>query len=412
MGDLTPPRGWVPVVATVTLVQAVLALMVRVLPLLAMPLTQAAGVSPQAVGQLSSAAAFGSMLFFLWGPALLAGTPSLRQLQLGCAVSAAALLLCLLGRWEALLLASFIIGLGYGTATPASADLLMRVVPRSRRATIFSVKQAGVPLGGLAAGLLLPFVALHFGGAPAAMTAAAGLALFSAWALGLWRGSLDDAPTGLRLSPRGQMLAPLRLIGLLVRKRSLRLLTLAGFCLGLAQGVLMAFYVVYLQDHAGWSLAAAGASFALLQGAGVAGRIAMGWVSDRLGDPLAALSGLCLASGGVMALLASIGPDSPAAWVAVLSLLAGLTVISWNGVFLTGLAEAAPDGRVAEITSAGTFVLFGGYVLCPVLIQAVFAATKGYATGLLLCALAPALAGAALMIGAIRHRKDLKKGTT
>ncbi|MBU2961658.1 hypothetical protein KO516_12705 [Citreicella sp. C3M06] len=120
MADLTSPQGWVQVVASVTLVQAVL-------PLLALPLTQAAGVAPQAVGQLSSAAALGSMLFFLWGPAQLAGLSSLRQLQLGCAVSAAALLLCLLGRWEALLLASFVIGLGYGTATPASAELLMRV---------------------------------------------------------------------------------------------------------------------------------------------------------------------------------------------------------------------------------------------------------------------------------------------
>lgn len=142
------------------------------------------------------------------------------------------------------------------------------------------------------------------------------------------------------------------------------------------------------------------------------GRIAVGWVSDRIGDPLAALSGLCLASGGTMALLATISPDSPVQWVAALSLLAGVTVISWNGVFLTGLAEATPDGRIAEITSAGTFVLFGGYVLCPVLMQAVFAATNGYAAGLVLCALAPAFAGGSLMIAAIRHRKSLGKGTS
>ncbi|MHC9236257.1 MFS transporter [Pseudooceanicola sp. 502str34] len=403
--------SWVPIVVTVTLVQAVLALMIRVLPLLGMPLTQASGVPPEAVGQLSSAAAFGSMCFFLWGPTALVHFSSLQQLQLGCVTSAAALLFCLFNRWEAMLLASFVIGLGYGTATPAGADLLMKVVPKARRATIFSVKQAGVPLGGLAAGLLLPFVALHFGGVPAAMITACVLALGSAAALALWKGAMDDSPPPTRALPfRDLALAPVRLIALLMRDRQLRLLTAAGFCLGVAQGILMAFYAVFLSDHAGWSLAAAGAGFALLQGAGVAGRITMGWLSDRIGDPVRALSGLCFVSGLTMALLATIGPNSPVAWIVLLSVLAGITVISWNGVFLTGLAETAPEGRVGEITAAGTFVLFSGYVLCPVLIQTVFAATEGYATGLVISGLAPVLAGTALMIGARRRRDDKTKG--
>lgn len=405
--------AWVPIVVTVTLVQAVLALMIRVLPLLGMPLTQASGMPPEAVGQLSSAAAFGSMVFFLWGPVMLVRLSSLQQLQLGCVTSAAALLFCLLGRWEGMLLASFVIGLGYGTATPAGADLLMKVVPKTWRATIFSVKQAGVPLGGLAAGLLMPFVALHFGGISAAMVTASAIALGAAAALGFWKGTVDSpSPPSRPLVFRDLLLAPMRLFGLLIRARQLRLLMAAGFCLGVAQGVLMAFYAVFLSDHAGWSLAAAGAGFALLQASGVAGRIAMGWMSDRIGDPVRALSGLCFVSGATMVLLATIGPDSPAAWIVLLSVLAGITVISWNGVFLTGLAETAPEGRVGEITAAGTFVLFSGYVICPVLIQTVFAATEGYATGLVLAGLAPALAGVALMIGARRRHDDTTKGTT
>lgn len=395
---------WLPIVVVVTLVQAVLALMGRVLPLLGMPLTAAAGMPPEAVGQLSSANAFGSMVFFLWGPAALARISSIRQLQLGCAVSAAALVLCAFGRWEALLLASLVIGLGYGTSTPAGADLLMRVVPRERRATIFSIKQAGVPLGGLAAGLLLPAAALHFGGVPAALILAAGLALGSALLLGLWRGEVDDRPPAPRRLARAELLlAPVRLLGLVLRSRPLRLVTAAGFCLGIAQGVVMGFYPVFLSNQAGWSLAAAGAGFALLQGAGIVGRVLMGWLSDRLGDTVRALTGLCFASALTMGLLATIGPASPGGWILLLSALAGVTVVSWNGVFLTGLAETAPEGQVGEITAAGTFVLFAGYVVSPLVVQAVFAATEGYATGLLLSGLAPALAGLALMIGAGRR---------
>lgn len=402
MTDLRSPAAptWVPLVITVTVVQAVLALMSRTLPLFGMPLTAATGMPPEAVGQLSSATSLGSMMFFLWGPAMLARLPSIRQLQLGCATSATALLFCAAGRWEGLLIAAFGIGLGYGPSAPAGSDLLMRVTPKHRRATIFSIKQAGVPLGGLAAGLVLPAVAAVLGGVWAALTAAALLALAAAAALSLWKGTVDEtAPSRPALPFRHLLQAPVRLTGLLLHAPRLRLITAAGFCLGIAQGVIIGFFPVFLSDHAGWSLTAAGAAFALLQGLGVGGRIVMGWVSDRLGDPVRALSGLCIASGATMALLATIGPDSSIAWITALSALAGLTVVSWNGVFLTGLAETAPEGRVGEITAGGTFVLFSGYVICPLLMQAVVAATGGYATGLILAGLAPTAAGMALMMG-------------
>lgn len=400
--------GWVPLVITVTLVQAVLALMTRTLPLFGMPLTAASGMQPEAVGQLSSATSLGSVLFFLWGPALLARLPSIRQLQLGCLLCAAAMLFCAAGRWEGLLIAAFGIGIGYGPSTPAGSDLLMRVTPKHRRATIFSIKQAGVPLGGLVAGLLLPAVAAYFGGVGAALTTAALFALIAAVALGVWKGSVDDVTPLLATStsPFSHLLmAPVRLMGLLLHARRLRLITAAGFCLGIAQGVIIGFFPVFLSDHAGWSLTAAGAAFALLQGLGVGGRVVMGWISDRLGDPVRALSGMCLASGVTMVLLATIGPDSSVIWIASLSALAGLTVVSWNGVFLTGLAEAAPEGRVGEITAGGTFVLFSGYVVCPLLMQAVITASGGYAVGLILAGLAPVAAGVALMIGARRQNR-------
>lgn len=196
------------------------------------------------------------------------------------------------------------------------------------------------------------------------------------------------------------LLAPKRLMALVLHSAQLRLITAAGFSLGISQGVVMGFFPVFLSDYAGWSLTAAGAAFALLQGLGIGGRVLMGWMSDRLGDPVRALMWLCFVSGSTMMLLATIGPNSSTMWIALLAALAGLTVISWNGVFLTGLAETAPEGRVGEATSAGTFILFSGYVLCPLLMQGVVHATGSYASGLVLAGFAPALAGVALMLGA------------
>lgn len=417
MGNLTATGAqdrarapWLGLVITVTLVQAMLALGTRTLPLFGAPLTAASGIRPDAVGQLASATSFGSMIFFLWGSAALGRLSSLRQLQLGCAFTGIALaaVLWLSSSWPMLLIAAFAIGLGYGPSAPAGSDLLMRTAPVERRGMIFSIKQAGVPLGGLAAGLILPPIVISAGWLGAAFLTAAGLAFATVLALFFFRQSMDTAgvtqrerlPAGVRI--RRLAMAPVRMFALLLNARELRLLTAAGVALGVAQGVVFGYFPVFLNDHVGLGLVASGAAFALLQGLGIFGRILLGWLSDRIGSPIRTMIWLCFASGVTTMSLSILEPTSHWLLIAGLSALAGVTVISWNGVFLTGLAEVAPEGRVGEITAAGTFVLFAGYVICPLIMQWVFRLGDGYAAGLILSGLVPILMGVALWRGTRR----------
>ena len=55
-------------------------------------------------------------------------------------------------------------GVGYGAVNPATNVLSTALVPRRRRALFLSVKQTGVTLGGLAAGLTLPRMARQSAG--------------------------------------------------------------------------------------------------------------------------------------------------------------------------------------------------------------------------------------------------------
>ncbi len=397
--DLPPAPGWVAPVIVVTAAQAVLAMMTRALPLFGLPLTLAAGMAPEAAGQMAAATSLGSMLFFLWGPALAAGIPSLHQMRLGIGLGAAALCLCLLPNWPLILLAAFLIGLGYGPSAPAGSDILMRLVPPARRHFVFSFKQAGVPLGGLAAGLLLPAIGLAWG-TGAALLATAAIGGLAALALGHGNVGLDDHPGGAPPPrPRGaeMLLAPLRMAAMLLRSRDLRVLSLAGIGLAVAQGVLLAFYPVLLSDGAGWSLTAAGGAFALLQGVGIGGRILMGWLTDRAGSGRLMLAGMCLASGLTMLAIAATGPGTPAVLVMLLAGLAGITVISWNGIFLTELAIASPEGQVGAVTAAGTFILFSGYVVSPLLAQLTVTLSGGYGAAYAFGGIAPALGALALL---------------
>lgn len=391
----TGPGSWVWPIVIVTLAQSTVAMMIRVLPLFAVPLTLAVGVAPEAAGQMSAATSLGSMMFFLWGHVVLQRVGDLGQIRLGILLTAAALGLCLLPDWRLILLGAFLIGVGYGPSAPAGSALLMRIVPASRRNVVFSIKQAGVPLGGLVAGLLLPVIGTTWG-VSAALCSAVAIALLMAWALGLGGGQLENDAAAATKNPlplASLLFAPLRLVGLIWSTPALRQLSLVGLCLAAAQGVLLAYYPVLLVEAAGWSLTEAGAAFALLQGVGVGGRVAVGWLSDRSGEGGRMLSRLALASGATMLALAVTGPGTPVAVVLLLAALAGVTVISWNGVYLTELAMAAPGGEVAAVTSAGTLVLFAGYVLSPLLAQAATTIGGSYGLAFLLTGAIPCGAG-------------------
>lgn len=392
--------AWKGALAVITAIQAVLALMTRTLPLFALPLTAAAGVSQVAAGQMAAATSFGSMLFFLWGPALLSRFSAVRQLQGGSVLTGLAILLCLSGDWVLILLAALLIGVGYGPSAPAGSNILMRAIPERRRGLAFSIKQAGVPLGGLIAGLVLPGIAVLFG-LSAALWAAAAIAIAGAVGLSLWWGDLETPSKNRQGGPSSPILgAPIAMFHLVWADPKMRRLVLVSLGLSAPQGVLLAYFPVLLSEQAGYSLAAAGAAFAMLQMGGIFGRVFVGWVADWLRSGPAMLIWLCVASGFTMLAIAAIGDTTPPLLVVVISVLAGATVVSWNGIFLSELARIAPEGKVGEVTSAATFVLFAGFVISPLVAQWIFF-HGGSGAGLVVAGIMPF--AAALMLAAGRN---------
>src|SRR5699024_8849885 len=79
------------------------------------------------------------------------------------ALSAIGMLLITLPSLIAIVVASIIIGLSYGLTNPAASHLLSQVTSPANRNAIYSFKQTAVPIGGIAAGLLLPHLAVTIG---------------------------------------------------------------------------------------------------------------------------------------------------------------------------------------------------------------------------------------------------------
>jgi len=373
-------KPWLGPLAVALLMQVALSFLTRVIPVIGPVVTEDAGVPPEWIGQLAALNTVGMMLFLAAGGPMLHRFGPVRSLQIGGLFGAAGLLLTLAGYWPLMLLASLLMGIGYGVTAPAGSDILARSAPANRRGVIFSIKQAGMPLGGVIAGLAVPPLFAAMGWRPALVIGALPVVL-AVLAVEPLRRGIDGARDAVaRLTLAALLSAANVLRPFLVLKTTPKLvrISLAGIAFAIAQGCLFSFQATFLNVEIGLSLAAAGTLFAATQAVGVVGRVAAGWIADRLGSGARALVLLGLGSGAMLMVTALIGPGW--GWGALLAwaLLAGLAVGTWNGVYLSEVAALSPADQVAEATSGSTFLTFIGYVIGPFTFSLIVAWTGVY----------------------------------
>jgi MFS family permease len=374
--------------AATVLIQTAMSYLSRLIPTLAPVLTAASGLSPNSVGYLAAAGTLGSMMFLAAGNPLIARLGPIRALQAGLGIGVAGVLLLVIPSVAAQYVSSFLVGLGYGPSAPAGSDVLLRLSPPHRRTLIFSLKQAGVPLGGVLSGLTLPALVAAIG-VRWTMVLVALIPLTTILAAQRVRMRIDaerdraqSTAIGLLLSP-ANILAPFRMMR---ASAILPRLTLSGVFFACGQGSLFAFLVTYLNQGLGLDLVTSGGIFAMTQLTGIPGRIGLGWLSDRVGSGLPIMRALSVASAATSIIYAMTTPEWSPLALALLSALAGITMSSWNGIQLAEIAREAPKGRVGETTSGATLVVFLGYVLGPAIFAMSLAASGSYRTAFIVTA--------------------------
>jgi MFS family permease len=243
-------------------------------------------------------------------------------------------------------------GLAYGGVNPPTTVVVAGRLAH-RLGFFLSLKQSGVPIGGLFAGVVLPPAALAFGWRSAVALAAV-LCAVSAAATPLLRNAstldLGDRAAGPR-PPRRKLVA----------------LSTFGFIMAGSQWAFLTYLVLYLTEQFGFGLGAAGLALALAQGLGACARLAWGWMSDVSGRRLEVLLLMAALQVAALALLATVSLRA-LAWPLVA--LAGTMVIGWNGAFYGLLAETAGAGNVGRVSGGVLIFIFGGSVVFPPLLGA------------------------------------------
>jgi MFS family permease len=385
---------WATALAATLAVQVVSSFAGATIPLLGPPLMARAGLAPESIGLVSAMTSGGICWFLACGGPMLAHHGAIRTLQIGLLCIAAGLLLLSQPLGLVGLLGALAIGFGLAPNTPAGSQILSRAAPPRHRTLIFSIKQAGVPLGGALAGLsVAPFALAH--GLPATLGGVIALVLAALLLAQAFRRRLDLAERTPHPGWARALLSPAVLargVGSLRAHPALPLLTVLGASFSVVQACFGAFLATWAVTIHGATLAEAGVLVAVMQAASMLGRIALGWLADRL--RLALLLLPVQAFGAVLAVLLLVFAAEPQGWtLPACAALAGLTAFGWNGLHMAELARIAPPHLVGEVTSAANLFGFLGSICGPLAFSLVVGGTGSYTLAFLLAAAQLALFG-------------------
>jgi MFS family permease len=236
-------------------------------------------------------------------------------------------------------------GVAGASATPAGGRLVLLAFPRNRHGVALGIRQTGIPVAGLIAAAVLPWIA-HLTSWRWSIAVAAGVTLLMALPLL----TLRDAPR----PPRP--VEPLPHVG---RNRDLLMLTAWGCLIVTGQYALIAFLALDLNQGAGLSLAEGSILVAVANVAGIIGRVLWGLVSDRHAGGSRKIYLLTINLVGVLGsvLLFVVPRTAPIALLTAIAALAGLALIGYQGLWVTMIAEVAGPERVGAATGfAITFV--------------------------------------------------------
>lgn len=308
------------------------------------------GLSLAQAGALASAALLGTTVSLVaWGVVVDRRGERLT-LTLGLLVTTSATVAAaLVGGYAALAACWFLAGVGVASSNAASGRLVVGWFPPERRGTAMGIRQAALPLGVGAAAVFIPTMVQATDLRTTLLcVAAANAAALVACAL-----LVVDPPRRARAEAvdAGETGSPYRGDVTLVRIHA------ASALLVVPQFTVWTYMLVWLIDERGWTAGVAGALVAVTQLLGSAGRIGVGWWSDRVGSRMGPMRIVALGAAATMLVLGVLEP-TPAA--VALIVLATVVTVADNGLAFTAVAERAGpwwSGKALGVQNTGQYLV-------------------------------------------------------
>ena len=389
-----PERGFIYLLACTLSGQAAGTMATMTLPAVAPAVASSFGVPSSVIGYQISLLAGAMLVSLVFGGNLSTRWGASRVHQVGLALLIGGCFVATGPHIAFFFASAILLGLGYGLLTPSASHLLMRFTPAHRRNLLFSVKQTGVPLGGIGAALIAPAVATAFGWRWSLAVSAVLMGVLIVL-LQRQRARWDND----RIPHAPAVVNPLGSIATIWRSRPLRYLSIAGACLVVPQFAISTFTVVLFVEELGYSLVAAGLVLTASQVAGVAGRIFWGWIADVMGDCYKALGALSLVILVGALLCFTLTPAWPMVAACALFFVLGSSASGWNGAFLAEVARLSPRHEISRATGGSLFFVNIGKTLGPLTVAGAYGLVGSYVIAFGLLAVTAIASLACLALG-------------
>lgn len=252
----------------------------------------------------------------------------------------------------AVLLAGFyFIGFGYGILTPATNSQVMKEYYPDHL-TRMGIKQAGVPMGAALAAIVIPLVVIKVG-IPHIYLLIIAMAAIMLIVMPLRKTVNKD---------KFQLGKYIREMFETARDRYLLLIGFSALFMSWSQQSVMTYYVLYFRNIKFGTLIAESFLYSVLISA-IFGRILWTRLGNRLfsQNHIKTFSLIMISSAAVAILLPYFSSDIYTAYV--FSVFVGITVISWNGVFVSMTSEIAPSGKVGMYSGMGILLISSGTII-------------------------------------------------
>jgi MFS family permease len=294
---------------------------------------------------------------------------AVRVSQLVLVATLAMLIACSLGSVLSVVIGAALLGLAYGATAPSSTHLLIPLTPPNVVNLVLSIRQIGVPLGGVLAGLVMAPLTLHLGWR-AALLCQTMPVLLALCMLQIPRARWDSARDPATTVFSKGALAPLKI---LQQSRAIRSLAFASFVYSGLQLCFISFLTVHLTGKANFDLVQAGRALAVYQLSAVLSRPIWGWLADKYftACQLLIVQGVMMCASAVLA--GQFSESWPQSLVLVICGFAGATASGFTGLAYAEWARLGGAQRT-EATGLGSGLMFAGVMLMP----SIFSVTVTY----------------------------------
>ncbi|PFN34532.1 MFS transporter [Bacillus cereus] len=278
--------------------------------------------------------------------------------------------------FNGLLFVLLLIGMFYSVSQPGGSKVILKWFRKENRGLAMGIRQAGIPIGGALAGVLIPFLTVQYN-----MTYAINSIACICIIGGLLFFMFYKEPYVQEEARKGHNNISFWMeLKVVICKKELYPIYITGICMISLQMVLVGHFMKFLAGEQSITSIVAGTVFSVMFFSGMIGRIALAAISDVLykgNRRIPLFIAVCASIGLILLLVMNIHTIMSGVLYSVSALL-GFFSIGWFSLFIAEVAELASEESVGITVSVALTLNQIAIIVAPVLFGYIVD-EKGYA---------------------------------